>query len=237
MTRYATGHAAVFVFLALVLAPSASALPVENAFEGSLRFSVEFTGGDMKDRARVAMMVPESYKLYIKGSQTKVHMRGGMIGMMMGEVVIDGSTGRGYVISHLNDTAYEITADPGLKERAAPVIVDENETMVIAGYECRKYRITRTNPSGGMIQHMWVTEAIQMDLATSFGGALKDSLPFWTEGLSGFPLKVTTSFPGTPMSMTLTVTEVKRQEIDPSIFVVPAGYAIESLDTTRLFGR
>ena len=182
-------------------------------------------------------MVPESYKLYIRGNQTKVHMRGGMIGMMMGEVVIDGATGRGYVISHLNDTAYEISADPNLKERAAPVIVDENETVVIAGYACRKYKVTRNNPAGAMIQYMWVTDEIKMDLATSFGGALKDSMPFWTEGLSGFPLKVTTSFPGTPMTMTLTVTEVKRQDVDPSMFAVPAGYAIESLDTRRLFGR
>ncbi len=191
----------------------------------------------MQDRAQVAMMVPESYRLFIKGNQTKVHMRGGMIGMMMGEVVIDGSTGRGYVISHMNDTAYEIYADPNLKERAAPVIVDEKETIVIAGYECKKYKIIRNNPSGAMIQYMWVTDAIQMDLDTSFGGALKDSMPFWTEGLSGFPLKIITSFPGTPMTMSMTVTEVNRQDVDPSIFAVPAGYAIESLDTRRLFGR
>ena len=233
MTRYA----AISVLLSLFLAPVASALPPEIAFEGTLRFNVSFTGGDMKDRAQVAMMVPESYRLYIKGDQTKVHMRGGMIGMMMGEVVLDGSTGKGYVISHMNDTAYEISADANLKEGSAPVIIDENETIVIAGYECKKYKIIRNNPSGAMIQYMWVTDAIQMDLSTTFGGAIRDSMPFWTEGLSGFPLKVTTSFPGTPMTMTLTVTEVNRQDVDPSIFAVPAGYAIEFLDTRRLFGR
>ena len=233
MTRYA----AIYVLLSPFLAPFASALPLENTFEGSLRFKVSFTGGDLQDRAKVALMVPESYRIFIKGNQTKVHMRGGMIGMMMGEVVIDGSTGRGYVISHMNDTAYEISADPNLKERAPPVIVDENETIEIAGYECKKYKIMRNNPSGAMIQYMWVTDAIQIDLATSFSGVLKDSMPFWTEGLSGFPLKITTSFPDTPMIMTLTVTEVNRQDVDPSIFAVPAGYAIESLDTRRLFGR
>ena len=228
---------AVLALLVSALAPCDWTHSTENAFEGSLRFDVEFSGGDLANRAQVAMMVPESYRLYIKGNQTKIHMRGGMIGMMMGEVVIDGTTGRGFVISHMNDTAYEISADPNLKERAAPAIVDENETQVIAGYECRKYRITRNNPSGTMIQYMWVTDAIQLDLATSFGGALRDTMPFWTEGLSGFPLKITTSFPGMPMTMILTVTEVKRQEVDPSIFAVPAGYAIETLDTNRLFGR
>lgn len=230
-------YTAILVLLVSVLAPRATIHSSENAFEGSLRFNVEFTGGDMVNRAQVAMMVPESYRLYIKGNQTKIIMKGGMIGMMMGEVVIDGTTGRGFVISHMNDTAYEISADPNLKERAAPVIVDENETLVIAGYECRKFRITRNNPSGAMIQYMWVTDAIQLDLGTSFGGALKDTMPFWTEGLSGFPLKISTSFPGTPMTMTLTVTEVKRQKVDPSLFAVPAGYAIETLDTNRLFGR
>jgi|TARA_B100001750_G_scaffold244215_1_gene261065 hypothetical protein len=230
-------YAAIYGFLAVFFTTFTSALPIENAFEGSLRFNVSFTGGDMEDRAQVAMMVPESYKLYIKGNKTKVHMRGGMIGLMMGDVVIDGSTGRGFVISHMNDTAYEISADPNLKERVPPVILDEEELITIAGYECKKYKVVRNNPSGAMIQYMWVTNEIQMDLATSLGSTLKDSMPFWTEGLSGFPLKITTSFPGTPMSMTLTVTEVNRQRVDPSIFAVPAGYAIESLDTRKLFGR
>jgi hypothetical protein len=225
------------VFLCAVPAPFASALPAGNAFEGNLHFNVEFKGGDMQDRARVAMLVPESYRLYFKGDQTKILMRGGMIGLTMGEVVIDGSTGRGYVISHMNSKAYEIVADVNLRERVAPVIVDENETISIAGYECRKYKITRTNPSGPMIQYMWVTNAIQLDLAATLEGALKDTMPFWTEGLSGFPLKITTSFPGTSMTMTLTATEVRPQAVDPSIFVVPAGYAIESIDPGQLFGR
>ena len=233
MTRYA----AILVLLGPLLASHATAQPAENAFEGSLHFNVAFSGGDLQDRAQVTMLVPESYRLYIKGGQTKIVMRGGMIGLTMGEVVIDGSTGRGYVISHMNSKAYEIVADPNLKERVAPVIAEENETTTIAGYECRKYRITRTNPSGAMTQYMWVTDAIQLDLAASLGGALKDSMPFWTEGLSGFPLKITTSFPGTAMTMTLTATEVNPHTVDPSIFVVPAGYAIEPIDPQQLFGR
>ena len=235
MTRYA----AIPLLLGLVLAPisSASAQPRESAFEGSLDFKVAFSGGDLQERAQVTMLVPESYTLYIKGGQTKILMRGGMIGLTMGEVIIDGSSGRGFVISHMNSKAYEIVADPSLKERTAPVIVDENETAVVAGYECRKYRITRVNPAGAMTQYMWVTDAVQLDLAASFGNALKDSMPFWTEGLPGFPLRITTSFPDTAMSMTLTATEVKPHVVDPSIFVVPAGYAIEAINPGQLFGR
>lgn len=235
MTRYA----AIPLLLGLVLAPFPAvwSQPQESAFEGSLQFNVAFSGGDLQERAQVTMLVPESYTLYIKGGQTKILMRGGMIGLTMGEVVIDGSTGRGFVISHMNSKAYEIVADPSLKERIAPVIADENETIVIAGYECRKYRITRVNPSGAMTQYMWVTDAIQLDLAASLGSALKDSMPFWTEGLSGCPLRITTSFPGTAMSMTLTATEVKPHVVDPSIFVVPAGYAIEAINPGQLFGR
>lgn len=227
------------MLLGILLAPFATvaAQPEENAFEGSLHFTVAFGGGTMQERARVTMLVPESYRLSFKGSQTKIVMQGGMIGLTMGEVVIDGSSGRGYVISHMNSKAYEIVADPNLKERVAPVIADENETVVIAGYECRKYRITRTNPSGAMTQYMWVTDAIRLDLAASLGSALRDSMPFWTEGLTGFPLQITTSFPGSTMTMTLTATEVKPHTVDPSIFVVPAGYAIQPIDPGQLFGR
>ena len=232
-------YAAVTILLGLLLAPfaSATAQPDETAFEGSLHFTVAFSGGDLQERARVTMLVPESYRLHIKGGQTKILMQGGMIGMTMGEVVIDGSTGRGYVISHMNSKAYKIVADPNLKERAAPVIVDENETIVIAGYECRKYRISRSNPSGAMTQYMWVTDEIKLDLAASLGDVLIESMPFWTEGLSGFPLQIATSFPGSTMSMTLTATEVKPHIVDPSIFVVPAGYAIQPIDPGQLFGR
>ncbi len=232
-------YAAASILLGLLLAPvaSAAAQPEKSAFEGSLHFTVAFNGGDMQERARVTMLVPESYRLYIKGGQTKIVMRGGMIGLTMGEVVIDGSTSRGYVISHMNSKAYEIVADPNLKERAAPVIVEENETIVIAGYECRKHKITRSNLSGAMTQYMWVTDEIELDLAASLGGALNDSMPFWTEGLSGFPLQITTSFPGSTMIMTLTATEVKPHVVDPSIFVVPAGYEIQPIDPGQLFGR
>lgn len=232
-------HAAVSVLLGLLLAPfaSASAQPEENAFEGSLHFTVAFVGGSMQERAQVTMMVPESYRFYFKESQTKIVMQGGMIGLTMGEVVIDGSSGRGFVISHMNSKAYEIVADPNLKEQVAPVISDQNETIVIAGYECRKFKITRSNPSGAMTQYMWVTDDIQLDLAASLGNALYGSMPFWTEGLSGFPLQITTSFPGSTMTMTLTATEVKPQIVDPSIFVVPAGYTIQAIDPRQLFGR
>ncbi len=233
MTRYA----AIAALLAVVLVPSVPAIPAENAFEGNLHFNVAFTGGDLQDRAKVAMLVPESYRLYFKDNQTKILMRGGMIGLTMGEIVIDGATGRGFVISHMNSKAYQIVADLNLQERTPPVISDENETVTIAGYSCRKYKVTRINPSGTMIQYMWVTDAIKLDLAASLGGALKDTMPFWTEGLGGFPLKIITTFPGTAMTMTLTATKVVPQHVDPSIFVVPAGYAIESINPDQLFGR
>ncbi len=232
-----TRSAFIFGLLTCFIQAFVSAQPEKNTFEGNLNFNVTFAGGEEEDRAQVTKMVPESYKIYIKGNQTKVNMRGGLIGMMMGEVVIDGSMGRGYVISHLNNTAYEINPDPNLKERSPPKIIDEKETTTIAGYECKKFKVIRYNPSGTMIQYMWVTNIIHMDLDSTLGGVLKDSMPFWTDGLSGFPLKITTTFPGSPLTMTMTVTQVNQQSVDPSIFAVPAGYKIESLDTRQLLGR
>ena len=78
-----TRSAFIFGLLTCFIQAFVSAQPDKNTFEGNLNFNVTFAGGEEEDRAQVTKMVPESYKIYIKGNQTKVNMRGGLIGMMM----------------------------------------------------------------------------------------------------------------------------------------------------------
>lgn len=212
-------------------------LPAKAAFEGEIAFKVDFTGGDVKAKAQIAMMMPNSYDLLVRGNQLKVNMHGGMMGMMMGEIIVDGESGRAYAVSDMQETAYEMLPDLSLKGLAEPEIEDEGETAQIAGYTCKKYKVTQMKPGGPVVQYMWMTDAIQLGNLESFKGPLKDSIPFLIDGLKGFPLKIITTLPGVDMVMTLSATAVKQRPLDPSEFAVPAGYKIKPYDPAAMFGN
>ena len=212
-------------------------LTVQAAFEGEIAFQVAFTGGDVKSKAQLGMMMPSSYDLLIKGNQLRVNMHGGMMSLMMGEIIIDGENGRAYAISTMQGAAYEMMPDLSLKNQAKPVIIDEEETAVIAGYTCKKYKVVKSKADGQVIQYMWITKEIQLGNLDSFEGPLKDSMPFLIEGITGFPLKIVTTLPNVSMIMTLSANKVSPRSIDPSMFAVPAGYEIKPMDPRTMFGN
>ena len=224
------------VIIGLILGFCLMPLSVKAAFEGEITFQVAFTGGDVKFKALLGMM-PSSYDLLIKGNQLNVTMHGGMMSLMMGEIIIDGESGRAFAISSMQRTAYEMTADPALQGQSKPVIIDEEETSVIAGYNCKKYKVIQTKSDGQVIQYMWITDEIQLGNMDSLEGPLKDSMPFLIEGITGFPLKIVTTLPGVSMVMTLSANKVNPGSIDPSMFAVPAGYDIKPFDPSTMFGN
>ena len=224
------------VIIGLVLGFCLMPLSVNAAFEGEITFQVAFTGGDVKFKALLGMM-PSSYDLLIKGNQLNVTMHGGMMSLMMGEIIIDGESGIAFAISSMQRTAYEMTADLSLKGQSNPVIIDEEETSVIAGYTCKKYKVIQTKADGQVIQYMWITDEIQLGNIDSFEGPLKASMPFLIEGITGFPLKIVTTLPGVSMVMTLSANRVSPGSIDPSMFAVPAGYDIKPFDPSTMFGN
>ncbi len=224
------------VIIGLILGFCLMPLSVKAAFEGEITFQVAFTGGDVKFKALLGMM-PSSYDLLIKGNQLNVTMHGGMMSLMMGEIIIDGESGRAFAISSMQRTAYEMTADPALQGQSKPVIIDEEETSVIAGYNCKKYKVIQTKADGQVIQYMWITDEIQLGNMDSLEGPLKDSMPFLIEGITGFPLKIVTTLPGVSMVMTLSANKVNPGSIDPSMFAVPAGYDIKPFDPSTMFGN
>lgn len=225
------------VIIGLILGFCLMPLSVKAAFEGEITFQVAFTGGDAKSKAQSGMMMPSSYDLLIKGNQLKANMHGGIMSLMMGEIIIDGESGRAFAISSMQRTAYEMTADLSLKGQSKPVIIDEEETSVIAGYTCKKYKVIQTKADGQVIQYMWITDEIQLGNMDSFEGPLKDSMPFLIEGITGFPLKIVTTLPGVSMVMTLSANKVSPGSIDPSMFAVPAGYDIKPFDPSTMFGN
>ena len=81
------------VIIGLILGFCLMPLSVKAAFEGEITFQVAFTGGDAKSKAQLGMMMPSSYDLLIKGNQLKANMHGGMMSLMMGEIIIDGESG------------------------------------------------------------------------------------------------------------------------------------------------
>lgn len=225
------------ITICLILGFCLMPLSVQAAFEGEIAFQVAFTGGDTKSKAQLGMMMPRSYDLLIKGNQLKVNMQGGMMSLMMGEIIIDGESGRAFAISSMQGTAYEMRPNLSLKGQPKPVVIEEEETAEIAGYTCKKYKVIQSKPDGQVIQYMWITDEIQLGNMDSFEGPLKDTMPFLIEGITGFPLKIVTTLPGVDMVMTLSANKVSPKSIDPSMFAVPAGYDIKPFDPKTMFGK
>jgi hypothetical protein len=107
-------------------------------------------------------------------------------------------------------------------------------TKKIAGYDCEQYLISM----GESIKiEKWVTQDLQMPLtlfdaqkATFAGNPMLKNFARMADEMKkikGFPLGETTTIKGLPGvggETSREATEVKKGPIDPSVFVIPAGY-------------
>lgn len=207
-------------------------LPVlgQNGFEGRITYGIKMLG---EGADQYAAFMPESYEYAISGDKISFKMNGGMVALMMGRFIVDQKAGVSYMIKDSEQIAYKITADSEENELTKPRITKLDEIITVAGYKCQKYEMVVIDKDSGeeVKTYVWVTD--QIKVAVSKNAKMKAGGDIFIEGIDGFPLKMMTLMG--EMSMVLTATNVKKEAIDKSEFIVPKDYEIQDFDPA-MFG-
>ncbi len=182
-------------------------------------------GGDMSS------MMPKGMTVKIKGNNSISKIDGGV---MAGEVLFLGDKQQSYLLDREARTYIVAPAgdQSGNTSTSKPVVTKTSETMKILNHTCTKYIVQVTEHGATVNQVFWTTTEIKgMDLKSlSKQGLGKGSSSLYYEGLEGTPLKMELTTP--QMIMVMEATEIKKETLPASDFVIPAGFT-----ETKGFGR
>ncbi len=180
-------------------------------------------GGDMSS------MMPKNLIVKIKGNNSISKMDGGMIAA---EVLYLHDKNQSYLIDREAKTYVVTSANANEKTSSKPVVTKTSETTKILNHTCTKYIVEVTEHGVTANQVFWTTTEIKgLDLKSlSKQGLGKGGNSMYYEGLEGTPLKMELTTP--QMVMVMEATEIKKETLPASDFVIPAGFT-----ETKGFGK
>lgn len=218
-----------------------SFLFAQKGFEGTIEYKWTLSG----ENAEMAQaFMPESMKIYMKDDNVRTELKGGMAAMF-GNIIYNGSTDKSYMLVNngKEKVAYEMdNSDTSAAMNEKPKVEDMNQTEVIFGYTCKKYRVD----TGSGIAIYSVTDEITVN--QDYVNAKKKSqqqgaMKMYIEGVKGFPLKITMSQNQGGMSITMEMTAVNIDKSSPAsdLFEIPKDYTIKKFSQEEMekmmFGR
>lgn len=180
-------------------------LPVISQTKTDAKITYTFTASG-ENVETMQSMLPTSIEIMISPKGMYSRTNGGLAGLM-GDVLITKS-GK-YTIKHQDKTITAIGEEESVPE---PSFEKLNETEVILGYTCQKYKTKTSSVFGETISYVWVTDAITYP---QIPGIPNKTLP-------GPSLKLVNEVMG--ITTTMTATEVSTQAQDPKLFKLPKGY-------------
>lgn len=203
----------LFIFIFLIsLSKSSSAQTNYGLKSGKLVFGISMLGDQMSDQQK-AMMPTESI-MYFKDDKSRVE-----ISMSMGTTIIisDNKTKKTTVLMDFmgNKIAMETDQTETKKEmekngKYKVELLDGSKE--IAGYKCKKAKITQTHDGKEFSFDVWYTKEISANNASSNG----------IDGIDGCMLEFEIFQNG--MRMKMTTKSITSQDVDASKFIIPDGY-------------
>ncbi len=172
--------------------------------------------------------MPKGMVMKIKGENSLVTMEGGM---MSGDILH--TKDKSVRLDRENKT-YTLmpTGEMSGQPKQQPTLTKTSETMKIMGYNCTKYVSTMTEGDHTVSSNIWTTTEIKdIDLKALAKQRMGRGQSMFGGNLEGVPLRVESkSKEGT---MIMEVTEIKRESLNASDFIIPDDYK----ETQGMFGR
>ena len=176
-------------------------------------------GGDM------GSMMSKGFTIETKDNNSLTKMNGGMMSM---DLLYLREKNQGYMLDRTAKTYRVMSSNgnPGQKRDSVKhTVTKTTETMKILNYTCTKYIVTMTTEKGSTInQVFWTTTEIKgLDMKSLSRQRMGNSgQSMYLEGIDGVPLRIEM---GTEqMNMIMEVTEIKKETLPSSDFVIPADF-------------
>ena len=171
-------------------------------------------------------MAPSGFTIKIKNGNTLTKIEGGSMAAMMGDILYLKATDKTYYIKNASKTySVKPAAASTSSAQGTTKAVATAETMKILNYTCTKYIVTTTNGKEVKTMYVWATKEIKDIDPKSFhgishsGGNMNSST---FTGIEGVVLRVESTEHG--MKMVMQVTNISKQALPSSDFIIPAGY-------------
>lgn len=184
-------------------------------------------GGDI-----MANMIPKGMVVKMKGTSSLVSMDGGMVpGDFLNTAEKSVMINRSSKTYSVMPTATAESEKPG-RPKVPHTVTKTSETMKVMGYTCTKYVVTATSEQGhNTTTNLWTTNEIKdIDFKSLAKQRHNQGQSMYYEGVEGIPLRIEASTPQGQMIME--VTEIKRESLNASEFVIPADFK----ETQGMFG-
>jgi hypothetical protein len=176
-------------------------------------------GGDM------GSMMPKGFVIETKDNNSLTKMNGGMITM---DMLYLRDKNQGYMLDR-NAKTYRVLSsggNPGPKHDSVKhTVTKTGETMKILNYNCTKYVATLTSEKGTTTtQVFWTTTEIKgMDMKSLSRQRMGNSgQSMYLEGIDGVPLRI--EMGNEQMNMIMEVTDIKKETLPSSDFVIPTDF-------------
>ena len=211
-----------FIFL-LSISQSNSGQNQALMNSGKIVFEINYLDKNI-DPKRKSMMPSQSI-LYFKGDKTRMELN-----MAIGNTVIisNNSTKKSTVLMDIfgNKIAMETTQEDAKKEmeKAGKLKVEKIAgSKMVAGYNCKKAKITQTNNGKDSSFDVWYTNEISVNNAASSG----------INGIDGCMLEFQIFQNG--MRMQMTTKSITKQVVSESSFNIPDGYTFTTPEAIKSF--
>ncbi len=227
MLRFTKHLCGVLLWLVIV----SLSLSAQKGFEGIVSYEITLMG---ENADQLAPFMPQAYEYKIRGNLIRFHMEGGMTAALMGDILIDTQKGEAFMLKEVEKIAYRIQ-DEG-ERPAKPLIEAADETLVILGYPCRKYKVTTPEGEGASVQYVWATPDIHIEKPLKRNGKTPSGADqLLIEGLDGFPLKIMTTLPEGGLVLIMTASVVDLRRLSKTEMEVPKDFTIKDFDP-NIFG-
>lgn len=205
----------------------------QSTFEGTIRFKMTYTG---EGADQYAAFAPTGVEYKFKGSNMLATMEGGMAAMM-GKILVQGDKGIAYMVKDTEQVAYKLSDDDdaATEDGTEVTVTKENETIIIQGYKCQKYKqVVKSNDTEAVV-YVWATDDIKLAKPKKRSRKAKGAM---MDGIEGFPLKKVTTMDlmGTKITSTEEVESITKGGVADKDFEIPSNYEIKDFDPQRMMG-
>lgn len=169
-------------------------------------------------------MMPSAFTVKVKNNNSIAQMEGGMMGGM--EILNLTDKNQSYSLDRQNKTYTILPQGSNEPQKTKPEIkvTKTNETAKILNYLCTKTIVEITQNGKAMKNFYWTTTEIKdLDLKSLSKQRMgRGNQSMFYQDIEGVPLKMEMTMPeGT---MTMEVTEIKKESLSSSLFELPADF-------------
>jgi len=212
------------IILLLGLSLIAVYTSAQQAFVGTLTYSLSYLGNGMEDMAEI---LPNSIRVVSDGNNIRIDLNGGMVSTNYGYFIIDNRSGNMYIVNDEKKAVWRILKNHAPGTYDIPIVTDTKVDEPVKKMICRKYRVDATIDNGHTTSYLWINRSLILppvspELSLMIGDLIT------LHGVEGTVIKQMILTDGA--STTIMLDSIIHNKPDAYMLQLPSGYPLSDRD-------